>query len=328
MFLIIIKYINIGSNFMICKNCGKEHDGSYGSGKFCSKECARAFSTKNSQGQLKKAKCIDCNKIIYIGLRASDKNCRCEECKNKYNESKLLKSYQKKYKTKTLKINYKNKSNCNIFNDIKCDECYFKIHNICKSKSGISYKLQTLQKYCNLNISSNYLDTLKNYLEIKNNIQNLINNNLSTVDICNALCNSSKKGNTIFTILQINCRNLSEAVSNAYIQGKVKSKEGYYLTWDNKEVFLRSSYEEDYAKELDQQCIEYEVECFHIKYWDSQLLKYRCAIPDFYIPSTNTIVEIKSNWTLDKQNMKDKFKAYKELGYNCKLICDHKEMIL
>lgn len=38
------------------------------------------------------------------------------------------------------------------------------------------------------------------------------------------------------------------------------------------------------------------------------------------------IIEIKSSWTLDKQNMKDKMKAYKELGYNFKLICDHKEI--
>ena len=65
---------------MICENCGKEHNGSYGSGRFCSKECARAFSTKNSQGQLKEANCIDCGKKIYIGKRASDKKCRCEEC--------------------------------------------------------------------------------------------------------------------------------------------------------------------------------------------------------------------------------------------------------
>ena len=32
---------------MICEYCGKEHDGSYGSGRFCSSKCARSFSTKN-----------------------------------------------------------------------------------------------------------------------------------------------------------------------------------------------------------------------------------------------------------------------------------------
>ena len=88
---------------------------------------------------------------------------------------------------------------------------------------------------------------------------------------------------------------------------------------------MRSSYELDYAKQLDEQQIDYEVEFKHIKYWDSQKEEYRCAIPDFYLPETNTIVEIKSDYTLDIQNMKDKFKAYKELGYNTKLICEHKE---
>ena len=61
---------------MICENCGKEHDGSYGSGRFCCKECARSFSTKNIiKGQLKEAKCIKCGKIIYINKNASTKTC-------------------------------------------------------------------------------------------------------------------------------------------------------------------------------------------------------------------------------------------------------------
>ena len=103
-------------------------------------------------------------------------------------------------------------------------------------------------------------------------------------------------------------------------------KSGWHTTWNDKEVYLRSSYELDYAKKLDEQQIDYEVEQLRIKYFNSILNEYKCAIPDFYIPSTNTIVEIKSNYTLNIQEMKDKFKAYKELGYNCKLICDHREM--
>lgn len=316
---------------MICENCGKEYDGSY-SNRFCSKKCARSFSTKNLKGQLKEAKCIDCGKTIYIDKRASSKICRCKECKEKYNELIFLKSYQEKYKTKSIKT--KN-SNCNIFDNIQCNECYFKQHNICKSKCSISYKLQTLQKYCNLNISSNYFDTLKNYIEIKNKFQDLFNNGLSSVDICKFYFNSPKHGNTIFNILEVKGRNLKESVKNAFIQGKFNHTEIFnqfkccwHTTWNNKNFFLRSSYELDYAKDLDQQKIDYEVEYFHIKYWDSQRQEYRCSIPDFYIPKNNLIVEIKSNWTLDKQNMKDKMKAYKELGYNFKLICDHKEMIL
>lgn len=73
---------------------------------------------------------------------------------------------------------------------------------------------------------------------------------------------------------------------------------------------------------------DYEVESLVIPYFDSQKEKYRCAIPDFYIPNQNLIVEIKSNWTLNKQNMIDKFESYKQLGYNYKLICEHKEIKL
>jgi hypothetical protein len=34
----------IGDINMICEFCGKEHDGSYGSGRFCSKSCCSKFN--------------------------------------------------------------------------------------------------------------------------------------------------------------------------------------------------------------------------------------------------------------------------------------------
>ena len=51
----------------------------------------------------------------------------------------------------------------------------------------------------------------------------------------------------------------------------------------------------------------------------------RVAIPDFYLPETNTIVEIKSNYFYDEQNMLDKHKEYKRHGYNFKLILEREE---
>ena len=33
----------------ICENCNKEHNGSYGKGRFCSKTCAKSFSTKEKR---------------------------------------------------------------------------------------------------------------------------------------------------------------------------------------------------------------------------------------------------------------------------------------
>lgn len=32
---------------MICENCGKEHDGSYGSGRFCCSSCRVSFTNKH-----------------------------------------------------------------------------------------------------------------------------------------------------------------------------------------------------------------------------------------------------------------------------------------
>lgn len=34
---------------MICEKCGKEHDGSYGSGRFCSQTCSRSFSSRQNR---------------------------------------------------------------------------------------------------------------------------------------------------------------------------------------------------------------------------------------------------------------------------------------
>lgn len=49
----------------------------------------------------------------------------------------------------------------------------------------------------------------------------------------------------------------------------------------------------------------------------------RIAIPDFYLPDKNEIVEIKSDYTLDIQQMRDKFKKYRELGYTATLVLEH-----
>lgn len=132
--------------------------------------------------------------------------------------------------------------------------------------------------------------------------------------------------------MEIETKPIKERLSEAYLLGKINIQSSthfqseWHTTWDNNEVYLRSSYEIDYAKELDKNHIKYEVEYLRIKYFDTIENIYRCAIPDFYLPDTNTIVEIKSIYTLNIQNMKDKFLTYKNLGYNTKLILEHKEV--
>ena len=41
---------------MICENCGKEYDCSYGSGRFCSKSCSISYGNKNRIKVLKQNK--------------------------------------------------------------------------------------------------------------------------------------------------------------------------------------------------------------------------------------------------------------------------------
>lgn len=297
---------------MICENCGKEHDGSYGSGRFCSKECARSYATSNelNKHQLKEAKCVNCGKIIYIDKRASLKTCKCKECS-----------------TKQFK--------CNICGQIYNEDDHHCKNEFCKKHNLKHIKL--LIKY--FGFDKNKLGTLEvenEYNRIRNIIYNLYwKNNLSSWEISKLFNypNGNHLIQDIFVIMYIPKRNYKEASKLAILNPNKYNREisyqyksGWHTTWNNKEVYLRSSYELDYAKELDKQQIDYEVEQLRIKYFNSILNEYKCAIPDFYIPFTNTIVEIKSNYTLNVQEMKDKFKAYKELGYNCKLICDHREM--
>ena len=74
-----------------CKNCKKEYklnltDLEYNKHKysnFCSKICSRQFASNSySSKELKQAKCINCNDIIFIYKNASEKTCLCDKCKN------------------------------------------------------------------------------------------------------------------------------------------------------------------------------------------------------------------------------------------------------
>lgn len=55
----------------ICENCGKEHDGSFGSGRFCCKKCASAYSSKQQNHTFNK---IDYQHCQYCGKVCKNKN--------------------------------------------------------------------------------------------------------------------------------------------------------------------------------------------------------------------------------------------------------------
>ena len=146
------------------------------------------------------------------------------------------------------------------------------------------------------------------------------------------VCHTTLK--RLFNENGIDLRSLSEGLKVGLVEGRVKPagdpkyKCGWHTSWEGVAGYLRSSYELDYAESLDKKKVPYRVEHLRIPYFNTQKDAVRVAIPDFYLPETNEIVEIKSTWTYDEQEMKDKFKEYRKLGYIPKLILEGIELAL
>lgn len=84
----------------------------------------------------------------------------------------------------------------------------------------------------------------------------------------------------------------------------------WHITWENKKVFLRSSWELGFAKYLDSKQIKYEVEFqrFPITYEYNGQIKEGTYCPDFYLPEKDKYYEIKGLWRDDAEI---KFQAFK-----------------
>ncbi len=120
------------------------------------------------------------------------------------------------------------------------------------------------------------------------------------------------------------------AINQLELNRNYQFKSGWHTTWNNKQIFYRSSDELNFALQLDEKKINYEVEKVRIFYYDTQKQCERLAIVDFYLPDTNEIFEIKGYmWKSEttKQNMRDKFVAYKKAGYIPHLIVNNIEEV-
>lgn len=185
-------------------------------------------------------------------------------------------------------------------------------------------------------------EIISEYNRIRNLVSNLYWNEKKSLSDLGTIFNYSKNymPGSVLDHLEIKRRDLSSA-QQAFISthpdkilppsNELFSKSmisGNHVSWEGKQCYLRSSYELDYAKYLDSNQISYSVEELRIEYFDSQQNKTRVAVPDFYLSSTNEIIEIKSDFTLDIQEMLDKFEAYKNLGYIPKLILEKEEIDL
>lgn len=284
-------------------------------------------------------KCSGCGKEIIADYRIGDNSIiYCDECRHK---NKLISKYKSELKDvdlDTIKNLVQNKLNeknyCKICGRLlnenrECD------NDFCKDK--IFGRFRSLIKYFNFD------ETKLGTVEVENEFNRIRDilydmywiQHMSSTQICEIFGYPSVSNLSfyIFKILNIPSKNHKQSIQENFLMGRLgvstyrlNYKSAYHTTWDGKRVYLRSSYELDYAQILDENEILYEVENIRISYFDTQEQCERIAIPDFYLPMTNTIVEIKSSWTLDVINMIDRVKAYKENGYDFKLILEHNEV--
>jgi len=271
---------------------------------FCSRKCQLQNiidDKKIDYNKLKIDNCIECGCEVKIKNNTNYSITKCKKCNVK----------KCKYCGESINNNRSSCSDCfphiqkvNFFKKINIFKYNVKLNILNDEAIEILSDMYYIKKYSRLQISQ--------------------------------ILNVDKKSIYIFFIKNnFKLRNLSECISNAIYQGRIEINKkpnqykcGWHKTWNCKNVYYRSSYELDYCDFLDENKIDYVMESLKIKYFDSILKKERIAIPDFYLLNTNEIVEIKSDWTYDEQNMKDKIISYKKLGYNIKIILEHKEYII
>lgn len=296
-----------------CENCSKEHEGLYASGRFCNNKCARSFSTKNKKIITKHKSCVDCSKEVLVNRNTSNGNVRCKDCKKIFKDSKR----QCKYCGDSKDICKQNPLNW-ICKKYQIFPTLIKYFGFREDKIGSNQVFEEFHRVKNL-VNEEYWDS-DGTLHI-------------LMDKFNYSSNNARNFTKIMNSLNINRRTKSGAAKISILNDRSHpqdnisncSKQGWHTTWNNKQIFYRSSYELKYAKELDNNQIDYDVEKLRIMYWDSVQKCQRIAIPDFYLIESNEIVEIKSEYTFNELNMKDKFEAYRQHGYKCKLIVDFKE---
>lgn len=106
---------------MICEKCNNEHNGNYGSGRFCSKKCANIRNGGTNKGKKYKISyktCKQCNKKI------SSNNFSNHICNKQYNCEKCGTDFFKDF-------NFKKGTK------IHCDDCKRKVNHVMENPSTI-----------------------------------------------------------------------------------------------------------------------------------------------------------------------------------------------
>lgn len=279
----------------ICLNCQKKFIVNIKSkpNKFCSKSCSSIFNNRN-RGKMTNEDFIEKNKLSCREFYYKIINRHCLSCND---------SFMGKYATKYCDNCEIFKLNNRLFNKLNINETFS-----LKEKGKIALNLLKYEYFDNKLSANEIYDKYNIYQTSFKEFFNKHGLSLRKLDI--SLINAVETGRKVKNV-----------------RNSLKYKQNWFITWENKKIFYRSSYELDYINYLQKNRISYDMELLRLKYFDTFKNKERIAIPDFYLSETNTIVEIKSRYRFNLQNMIDKYSKYKELGFNFKLIYEHIEYI-
>lgn len=253
------------NNKLICKNCGKEHDGSFGKGIFCSRHCASQYAGKKTQK--------------HDGTKGLKKSYICEYC----GETILGSKEFRQHKNICLKKEHPHFG----FGNWKC--------NICGEVFVSRRKLQSHRKsHLNQGSSQNhYCEGLCQYCgrvfktkDSKTNHEKYcINNPNRIIYKGHPHSDDSKK-------------KLSEIAKKNNLGGWHTGKKVIY-----KGVLLGSSYEEELVKDLDKNNVRWEKPMPFI--WTSPIDgENHRYYPDIYLTDYNIYLDPKNNYLINNVNPK------------------------
>lgn len=318
----------------VCEQCGiiyypKRKDDNI---RFCSRKCIGIHYKKNAE--LSKDKhCIQCGNIFHA-MNKSTKFCghscsatytnarngdRSEETKNRISSS--LKEHYKdipKVQKKCILCGslYNSKDSCTLYP--RCLGSGLRQATYRTLAKAFGFSLGKLSTY----------ENIEHAIEIFK--EAYFDYGMSSVEIHEGFELPGTAENTVHLLksLGINLRSRSDAMKFAVAFGKFDDVrpekvfiDGDHIGWNGRTHYYRSSYELDMMKHFDDLEMDYLTEPAKILYWDSQKEKERIAIPDFIV-SDILLYEIKSYWTYDRTNMEDKFRAYREVGYEPALVLE------
>lgn len=306
----------------ICKCCGKEfsydwrkdiHTRKNSFLEYCSLACSNKITSLKSKNLKKELICPVCGKS-YITSLNTPKNSKCFSCR-KENKKNIIKN-NKKTKRKLKSYKYDKGSLLGIFERSRL----FIQKSASLSKLGFNFE-NSLWEEEYLKVQKFLITEYEINLKSANQIE-------KEYGITQGLLTTR-----LLKYFNIKKRNASEANSLSIFTNEKRLisdplyHSGHYKDWEGKDHYLRSSYEFDFARLLDQKKIHYETEILRIRYFDKENNVFKTGIPDFYLPDKNVFVEIKSNYFYNHIDLQYRKEELKRLGFKFYVFLDKEKFL-